>query len=292
MNINGVLLVLLLSTSTALAGKGLTTLKNGLGVIALTATLASSTVADDGKLLWQRVTSESPAVHRATFLMDVELEGHRRQIPLVMVGKDHSGRHLFVGARVLLLNLPVLNEQLIFDKALSIDLYGYDGLIDSNFAIDEISFFLRPNKRLGRPYDLSVLAIETQGDTLDSYPTAQTAGFPALTTPLDIVIYEPGGRGWRAYHSNCHVRRHIDQWLAASDCVVPLMENEVADLGTPLFINSTDKLVGLQLEPSGVEFPAMIAVPEELQVFLDIKLSIDPLRKLPTMWSKIKTGRY
>lgn len=290
MHINKVLLVLLLSTSTAFAGKGVTTLKNSIGAIALTVTLASSAVADDGKLLWQRVTSESPEVHRATFLLDVELASHRREIPLVMVGKDHSGRHLFVSSRVLMLDLPVLDEQLIFEKALSVDLYGYDGLVDSNFPVDEVGVFMRPNKRLGRPYDLSVLAIETQA--VNDYPTARTASFPALTTPLDIVIYEPGGAGWRAYHSSCHVRRHIDQWLAASDCVVPLMENEIVDLGTPLFISSTDELVGIQLEPSAVEFPVMIAIPEDLRIFLDIELSVDPVKQLPTTWSKIKAGRY
>ena len=134
------------------------------------------------------------------------------------------------------------------------------------------------------------MAIETPA--VNDYPIARTASFPALTTPLDIVIYEPGGVGWRAYHSNCHVRRHIDQWLAASDCVVPLLENEITDLGAPLFISSTDKLVGLQLEPSAVEFPVMITIPEELQIFLDIELPIDPIKQLPTTWSRIKTGRY
>lgn len=285
-----VLLVSLLSTSPIFAGKGLTTLKNSLGAIVLATTFTSVALADEGELLWKRVTDRSPAAHRTAFLLDIELERHRRQMPLVMVGKDRSGRHLFIGPRFYLLNFMLFNGQLILDEALSIDLYAYDGLVNSDMVIDEIKFFVRPDKPLDRSQDVSVLAIETE--ELNNYPATRIASFPELMTPLDIVIYEPGGRGWRAWHSECQIRRRIDRWMVASDCVVPLLENEWVDYGAPVFVNSTNELVGLQVEPrKEVKFPAVSAVPKELQVFLDIELSIDSGQLLPTTWSKLKIGR-
>ena len=283
-----VLLVSLLSISPVFAGNGLTTLKNSLGAIVLATTLTSVTLADEGQLIWKRVTDRSPATHRTVFLLDIELESHRRQMPLVMVGKDRSGRHLFIGARFYLLSFK-FNGELIFDDALSIDLYGYDGLVSSNMVVGEIESFIRPDKALNRSYDVTILAIESEA--LNNYPVARLANFPELMTPLDIVIYEPGGRGWRAWHSECRIRRRINRWMVASDCVVPLMENEWVDYGAPVFVNSTSELVGLQVEASEVKFPAVSAIPKELQVFLDIELPIDSGKLLPTTWSKLKIGR-
>ena len=287
MSINKVVIVLLLLTSTAVAGKGLATLKSSLVTVALTASLATASVADD--VLWQRVNSKSPAVHRATFLLDIGLASHHREMPIVMVGEDSQGRHLFIATRVYLLDLPLANGRLILDEANSIDLYAYDGLVDSDFVIDEIKSFVRPDNQLGRSYDFSVLAIEGL-KALDNYPSARTAEFPALMTPLELVVYEPGGNGWRAYHRRCLARRHVGLWLAASDCVVPLMDNEFVDIGTP--VSSTDKVVGLQVEPNDAEFPVMVTIPKDLQIFLDIELSVNPSEQLSTMWGKIKTGRH
>ena len=190
----------------------------------------------------------------------------------------------------MLFNEQLINEQLILDDALSIDLYAYDGLVDSNMAIDEIKSFIRLDMAQDRSQDVSILAIETEA--LNNYPAAKLASFPELMTPLDIVIYKSGGRGWRAWYSECQIRRRINRWMVASNCVVPLMENEWLDYGAPVFINSTDELVGLQVEERReVKFPAVFAIPKELKIFLDTELSIDSGQLLPTTWSKFKIVR-
>lgn len=295
MFVNRIVLSLLVTTSTfALAGTSLTTLTKGLNTLALTAGLASLAVAGGAdlikdELLWERVTSKSPVAHRTAFLLEIELATHQREMPLVMVGRDSLGQHLFVGARIHILNLPIANQRVILDEALSVSLYAHDGLVDGDFIVKEIATFDRPGDSLARIYDLSVLTIETATvNALNDYPIAKPADFPALMTPLDIVVYHPGGRSWRAYHRRCRIRRHIDNWLATNDCVVPFFENRFVDMGATLFINSTDKFAGVQLEPDNVELPVMIPVPKDLQVFLDAELSINSGERLPTTWGEIK----
>ncbi len=240
-----------------------------------------------------RYTQATRAEHLSVFNLVLDFAETKRASNFVYIGKDRQDRALFLGLRVNVTILPVMEAELMIGVA-DAWLFDHEGLVQRDAEIEEVQAFLRPDANLARLHDITLLAVEGL-DTRD-YSAVRVAAFPPLETPLEIVVYRTDLIGerqdWVEVFSDAPLAREEcmaisfdpERWSAGGNCATGTL---AVSITAPVFIAKEGELVAFAISDA-----EMVVIPPLVQAYLEEALGVEAKQKLPLAWGAIKRGAY
>lgn len=233
------------------------------------------------------------AEHSSVLNLVLTFAGAVRDSHIVYVGEDHQDRALFLSLRLTLTVLPIAEAELLLSDA-DAQLFDRTGVVLRDAKVEEVRHFLRPDAKLVRLNDITLLAVE--GLDTRAYQAVQIDTFPAAGTLLTSVAYrtdlvpEREKLAWLEIlaaapltQGPCQALSVTPaQWSAHSNCAF----NGIQPTTAPIF-TAGGKLVGFYLILGD-----LVVIPPQVQAYLERALVVEAEQKLPLTWGAIKRGDY